>query len=106
MTAYRFTLSECRRLSSRAWQIRRFHAARLCIPVMAVSWRECLVLAKRESLRADLWRLHTAAIQCFGRREPLVGVGVPVCLPAAPVRSSWVSGLARAAVVVLAVLAV
>lgn len=104
--SYRFTLRECRQLSARAWQIRRFHAGRLAVPLLSVSWKECLLLAKKEQVRRQVWEAHTAVIQLFPRPvvQPLVGVGSSVFLPAQsrPVRrSGWASGFARAASVLL-----
>lgn len=108
MSAYRFTIAECRSLSARAWQIRRFVAGRDVVPLMSVSWRGCLEMAKREQLRAELRRIHVQAIGLWGRREPLVGVSQPMFIPAIhqAQRSSWVTGLARAAVVLLALVGV
>lgn len=104
---HRFTLAECRQLSRRAWTLRRYHALRLGVKVMDVSWRECLLLARRESLRSRVWALHAEIVQSFPQQQRLCGVNPDaVFVPGRPVRGRWVAGLARAAVVVLAVIAV
>lgn len=102
---YRFTLAECRSLSRRAWVLRRFHAARLGVPVIDVSWRECLLLAKREQMKREVWKVHAALVQVFPRQvQPLSGISQPVSISVpAPVRSRW-TGLARAAAIAVALI--
>jgi len=74
----KLSISDCRCLASRAWAIRRFHAARLGVPIRSVSWRECLLLARDEWFRAEEDRKRASSRSGW---FPLVRVNLnPVCL--------------------------
>jgi hypothetical protein len=105
LNSYRFSMIEVRQLSRRAWEVRRFEAARLCIPVLSVSWRMCLVVAKKEALRRDTARVKRESAALY-RGAALVRVGVPMYAALPVSRRSLVSVVARAAVLVLSVLSI
>jgi hypothetical protein len=108
MSEYRFSLGECRALSSRAWAIRKLRASASRAPVLSVSWKACLLEAKKASLISEAARVASELRDVFGASGAFVNVNpFPVCLPAfAPVSSSRFASLPRFAVAVLALVLV